>query len=105
MDKNVYAIFDKQIGRYMNPLVFINDGEAIRWFTTCVNPPHGEQSNVSLYPEHFVLYRLGTYSDVSGNFDSVVREIIVGNAVLDTSEPRFTVEELLDMMRSGNRKE
>ena len=96
MLKRTYCLFDHKALTYMNPLVFLNDGEAIRWFTTVVNSQ--EQTNVSLYPKDFTLCYLGTFDDTSGKYTNEGEELITGNA-LKYSETKFTVSELYTKLR------
>jgi len=96
MDKRTYCLFDHKANIYLNPLTFLNDGEAIRWFTTIVNS--NEKTNVSLYPKDFTLCYLGTFNDVSGQFINDGKELIPGNAVKNTEE-KLTLKEIYEFMQ------
>lgn len=101
MDKNLYAMFDKQANAYMAPIHIETDAEAIRLFTTWVNEEN-KQSNVSLYPEHFALWRLGTYDTASGNLNTDQKELITGNAC-KKNEEQYTIKKLMEML-GGNKQ-
>jgi len=93
MKKNLYAMFDKEANIYTNPLVFLNHGDAIRWFTTVVN---GEDNQLpSRYPNHFVLNYLGTYDDNTHKFENEHKELVHGNEVKEQIK-RYTIEELFE---------
>lgn len=90
--KNIYAILDAQVQAFMNPLEFVNDGDAIRWFTTVVNSEKKE-TNLSLYPHQFTLFKLAEFDDQFGTFERKEKELIAGISVIDKKEP--TVDELI----------
>ena len=52
----MYALLDHTAQIFLNPITFINDKDAIRWFGSVVNSD--EKTNVSQHPEQFTLYRL-----------------------------------------------
>ena len=60
--KKMYSLLDHTAGIFLNPLTFINDGDAIRWFGTVVNN-QDEATNISKHPEQFTLYRLYDFND------------------------------------------
>ena len=91
MKKQMYALYDTTVKTFMNTIHFINDGEAVRWLTTVVNDK--EKTNVSLYPVQFILYRLGTFDDQTGEFNNEQKEVMQAIAVRQES-PQYTLEEL-----------
>lgn len=100
MQKRLYALFDKQINAYLNPLVFTTDGEAIRWFTTIVNQPN---DNNSIY-HHFTdysLHSLGTLDDKSGEFNGPTRKLIEGIAVKEETV-QYTLDDLFTKLEARN---
>lgn len=98
-NKKMYALFDKQLNVYMNPLQFVNHGEAIRWLTTIVNTQTEEQkTNVTLYPEHFSLHYLGDYDDACGMFMQENKAEVIQATSVKEQLPRFTVKQLMDML-------
>ena len=90
--KRLYALFDKQINSYLNPLVFTTDGEAIRWFTTIVNQRNDNNSIYSHFQD-YSLHMLGTLDDQTGEFTGPSRRLIEGIAVKET-EQQYTLEDL-----------
>ena len=54
--QKMYALLDHTSQIFLNPINFINDGDAIRWFSTVVNN-QDEKTNINKYPEQFTLYR------------------------------------------------
>lgn len=59
----VYSIRDSKGEKYFPPFYKTTHGEAERDFTTAARDA---KSTISLYPEDFDLYYLGTYDDESG---------------------------------------
>ena len=76
----------------MNPIHFINDAEAIRWFTTCVNDK--QKTNVSLYPQQFILMLVGVYDDEKGQFANEQLELVHGNQVQE-EKVQYTIEDMI----------
>ena len=97
MKKNLYSIYDKAVGSYMNPLVCINDAEAIRLFTTFVNEDN-PQSNLANYPEQFAMWRIGTMDDESSTLEVDQKELITGNSVV-TPKETFQIEDIINMVK------
>ena len=67
MKKQMYSMLDHTSQVFLNPLTFINDADAIRWFTTVVNDEK-QDTNPAKYPEQFTLYRMMDYDDKTGMF-------------------------------------
>lgn len=63
MIRKVFSIRDSKSELFGTPFFNITHGEAERNFKTLVNDP---KSSVSVYPEDFDLYYLGTYDDITG---------------------------------------
>lgn len=95
MNKKIYSLLDKKVGHFLNPLVFKNDAEAMRWFQTVINSE--EDSNPSKYPEDFSLYYLGSMCDQSGQFHSEASELCAGLTVKDT-EVKYTIKDIIEMI-------
>ena len=96
MIKNQYALYDKTAKAYLNPIHFINHGEAVRWLTTVVNNQE-EKTNINLYPQQFVLTCLGTYDDQMGTFENKQEEIMQASSVQETKQ-RFTIDQLMETL-------
>ena len=112
MIKKHYALFDTATSSFHNPVHCLNDGDAIRLFTTFVNPTDKEQpTNVSKYPHQFSIWYVGDFDDKTGRygtFDSNTqtftdktnpRELIAGNSVKQEENTSFTVKELITMLK------
>lgn len=92
-------MFDKQVNAFMAPLVVETDAEAIRIFTTWVNSGDKNQT-VSMYPEHFALWKLGSYDTSNGNLETDQKELITGNACKN-DEPKYTIKELMELIQEN----
>lgn len=104
MLKRTYCLFDRKANIYMNPLTFLNDDEAMRWFTTIVNAE--ETTNVSLYPQDFILVYLGTFDDESGKYANELEELCTGTTVKQVRQ-EFTVKDIFQQLQDyleGQRK-
>jgi hypothetical protein len=60
---NLYSVFDKVSGVHDGPVPMKGDGQATRAFGDQVRK---EGSPLNLHPEDFVLMRLGTWNDATG---------------------------------------
>ncbi len=61
----LYSMFDTQTELYTPPFYQHNDQSAVRAFTDALNHPD-KDTVMSKNPEHFRLYRLGTWDDSNG---------------------------------------
>jgi hypothetical protein len=113
MKKQMYSLLDHTAQVFLNPLSFINDGDAIRWFGTVVNNKE-EQTNISKHPEQFTLYRLADYDDKLGIYSPADEEkekiagritnmnpkqIITGIQVQEEETKTYTVKDLIAMLK------
>jgi hypothetical protein len=108
MKKQVYCIFDHTAQVFMNSLNFNTDAEAIRWFGTQVNSTD-EKNLLNQHPETFTLYRLQDFDDATGTYNprenenevaaSKPRQVITGIECQEDRTKKFTVEELVNMLR------
>ena len=100
MKKQQYALLDHTAQIFLNPITFINDKDAIRWFGTVVNNTE-EKTNVSNHPEQFTLYRLADYDDQLGTYDTQAQpiQVITGIQVQDEQLKSFTVADLIAMLK------
>lgn len=108
--KKQYALYDAIATVFLNPLVFTNDAEAIRWFTNMVNEKdQAKISMVSQHPSDFTLYRLADYDDLIGQFQprdintsgepsQEPKKIINGRDVINL-EPKLTLQEIKDLIK------
>jgi Cys-tRNA synthase (O-phospho-L-seryl-tRNA:Cys-tRNA synthase) len=108
MKKQQYSVLDHTAQVFLNTLVFTNDGDAIRWFTTVVNDPK-EETNISKYPEQFTLYRLADFDDKTGLFvyDELFKpkQLITGIQVQDTEKQKFSLKDMLNMLKEEMERE
>ena len=73
MKVNLYAIFDTASKVYDGPFPALTDEVAIRDFT---NISMNKESKVGRNPEHFLLYRVGTWDDAVGECNSEGYEVL-----------------------------
>ena len=100
MKKQMYSLLDHTAQIFLNPLSFINDKDAIRWFGTVVNNQE-EKTNISNHPEQFTLFRLADYDDKLGTYDTTMQpqQIITGIQVQDEETKKYTVKDLISMLK------
>ena len=100
MKKQMYALLDHTAQVFLNPISFINDGDAIRWFGTVVNNKE-EKTNISNHPEQFTLFRLADYDDQLGTYDTQAqpKQLITGIQVQEEELKSFTVKDLIAMLK------
>ena len=96
MKRQMYAMFDKQTNTFLNPINLMNDGEATRLVQTWVNDK--KDTNVSKYPHHFVMVRVGTFDDISGKFENEHKEIAECSQYKEAEES-FTLENIFDRLK------
>ena len=111
MIKKHYAMFDTKAQHFLNTFECINHGDAIRLFTTFVNGDK-EKSNISRYPEHFILFYMYDYDDktgMTGTYNETTQtleaqkppqELIIGVAVLEEQRTTYTVKQLITMLKA-----
>ena len=110
MKKQMYALLDHTAQVFLNPISFVNDKDAIRWFGSVVNNTE-EKTNISQYPEQFTLYRLADYDDKLGTYSAREddtdrpKQIITGIQVQDEQTKRYTVKDLIGMLKLELQKE
>lgn len=93
MKVNIYSVFDRKVGAYMRPWVASTDGEALRMFAAeC----RRADSNLSQFPEDFLLYGVGEFDDAAGLVSGCpkgVRQLatateVLGLRTLETAEEK-----------------
>ena len=112
-----YCLYDHTAQTFLKSLSFVNDAQAIQWFTTIVNSDDKTQSP-ALYPESFTLYRLMDFNDKTGLYqvrdleqmkaadldslpdDKQPKPIITGVEVCDKVNMKFTMKQLLTALKS-----
>ena len=100
MQKQMYALLDHTAQIFLNPITFINDKDAIRWFGSVVNAE--DKTNVSQHPEQFTLFRLADYDDKLGTYAEAAQpqQIITGIQVQYEQLKKFTVADLIGMLKT-----
>lgn len=66
MNLNSYTIFDSCSGSYSRPFFTAADGDAVRQFGDIAND---ESHPIGKHPEHYSLFRNGTFNDQTGKFN------------------------------------
>ena len=60
---NIFSVFDSKLNAYMTPFFAKNVGVALRSFSDLVSD---SRSVVAQHPEDFFLFRIGSFSEDSG---------------------------------------
>lgn len=61
--RKVFTIWDEKVGAYLDPMVAVNKGEALRIMTEVVsNPDH----KFNKYAQDFTLFEIGEYDEITG---------------------------------------
>ena len=63
MEKNLYSIFDKKSGTYMQPFVELTDGTATR---QCMDLLGNPNTPFAKFPDDFTLMRIGSWDEIEG---------------------------------------
>lgn len=103
-----YSVLDTTAQTFLNTLTFVNDADAIRWFTTMVNGNKAE-SNIAAYPHQFILFRTSDFDDKRGMYTGQIdnkellnpKEIIAGHSLVQEENKAFTIQELREMLKEG----
>jgi hypothetical protein len=110
MIKRHYAIHDLKAGYFFNSLVFQNDADAIRWFTTQVNGDKKENL-ISRNPGDFMLFYMFDIDDKTGMVgkwnpaenklekQEAPKELIMGNSCVEDENKQFSINELVGMLK------
>ncbi len=62
----MFTIFDSMAEFHSKPLFSRGDGDTIRSFADAVNDP---QTAISKHPEHYTLFKIGTFDDSTTHID------------------------------------
>lgn len=68
MVKFLVSIFDKKVQVFGNPVIAMNEADAVRMARTVVS---SDDSQISLYPEDFTLYHVGNFNDATGVLEPI----------------------------------
>ncbi len=81
LEMREYSIFDKKALAFGTPFFLVNDQVAVRTFRDLVM---NKETQVSLHPEDYVLYKVGRFNMVTGHNEDLEKiEILKGQDVLD----------------------
>ena len=75
----VYAIKDDLRNMFQQPVYFKTEVESARYFKTAINNNQDLKYNSS----DFSLWKLGTFDDETGTFESIISKEMNGRSVLD----------------------
>lgn len=87
MKLNIYVIFDSCAGIYQNPFFGQSDGEATRSFGDIAQDA---SHPIGQHPEHYSMYRLGTYDNLNAKIN------------LENKECIATAQELIALAKNPN---
>lgn len=73
MNMGVYSVFDRKSVAYGNLLFFVNDDLARRSMVEVM----GERNNISIYPDDFDMYHVGTFNVSTGELTAVKPRLAV----------------------------
>lgn len=78
----LFTVRDVKAEVYLPPFTFRHKGEAVRAFEQSLQD---RNTTMGQFPQDYVLFRLGTYDDVSANFDlhAVPEFIMNGDIILN----------------------
>lgn len=74
----VYAVLDSAVGAYGQPFFSHTDDQASR---TVVESARNSETLLDRYPEHFMLFHLASYDDITGVFTSNAAPVCLGSIV------------------------
>lgn len=78
MQMQIFTVYDLKSETYHNPMVARTKGEAIRMFGDTTQDPN---SLLHKHPEDFVLFHLGSFDNVSCQFDLFAAPNPIGKAI------------------------
>lgn len=86
MIRMVYAVRDRAVDAFGQPIFVRHAGEALRSFQDEVNNP---QSPMNAHPDDYDLYHLGEYDDDLGVINSLERPIMLatGKSMIKEQSP------------------
>lgn len=75
MNKFIMSIYDSQLKSFVNAVIVEKQEAFIRDIKTIVNET-GSKSNLTIYPEQFIIYCLGSFNDETGVIESKVESLL-----------------------------
>lgn len=89
MKWNIYTVYDSCAGIYQRPFVAHSDGEAVRSFGDIAND---KEHPIGHHPEHYSLFRLGTFSDQDASINTEAKECLASAHEI-ISQPPLPLED------------
>ncbi|AXH77074.1 MAG: nonstructural protein [Microviridae sp.] len=77
MQKSMFSCFDSKAGVFSSPFTSINSNVALRDFSMAASDPN---SQISQYPEDYILYEIATFDDSTGVITEIAPPINLGHA-------------------------
>lgn len=77
----MFSVFDSKIKAFDPPFIMRNAAEAIRSFELAVNHSDNAKGKIATFPEDFVLFEIGEWSDVEGTFKLYDAKISLGTGI------------------------
>lgn len=74
----VVAVHDRALDGFMRPFFVPSVGMAIRSFQDEVNRKSGNDAMISMHPEDYDLYQLGSWDEDNGVFTNECKQIAMG---------------------------
>jgi hypothetical protein len=105
-----FAIHDLKAGHFLNSVVFTNEAEAIRWFTTQVNGDK-EQNLIARFPNDYMLFYMfdidnktgmtGKWNPAENKMEKqdAPKELIMGGSCIEEQNKQWTINELVGMLQ------
>jgi hypothetical protein len=92
MRLNTYSIYDSAAKCYQRPFFAGQDGEALRMFGDLANGLN--DTPIGQHPEHFHLYRIGTYDDQTATIKNEENESLASaiSLVKDKNQKEIPTE-------------
>lgn len=87
MKTQIYSIYDMCSAVYAKPIFARSDGEVVREFQRFVNDP---EHPFGQHPEHYLLFRSGTFDDITGKVTFEEPECIARG--MDVLAPKESVD-------------
>lgn len=104
MEMKMYAVFDSVAQAFMNPMLFQNDGQAIRSLQNAVNA-EGE-NQIAKSPADFSLFYLGKWNDKTATLETEgqpPRRVVLAFELANSDKARYNgkqIEELFEEIKS-----
>lgn len=88
---NLYTVYDKKAGYYLEPVFSLRSGLILRNFIDVVNQKPATHP-FSKYPNDFALYQIGFFDQDSAEIDACKPVFVTDLSDLIVSHPDFVVD-------------